>query len=560
MARFNSANLHELRRIIGSRVGVPEFCFNGTSNKDTGASVDARIVDLTIVTSKRCCERAYALISVRCVDDGRVYQLPAWTLFVIPRNAAALFVPEIRFRDETLYQPGYARNVIFSELCNSFGVKSALVLDGPSGNTARMLRSHVPTVYQATNDATALLALAAQGDVPLHVPMCGLVGPSGARPRVSGVYQMLHRAYTKPGSLTIEARRAATEAEAMALDIFGAWNAPMYDDVLSAMATRKPRSVEVMYVRAHAAHIVRVSGKVALRVWYGNFQPLFCLRSVAILGSTLAYGLVGYFLIAEDHRKNPGFHATQVFDIVSALVTSVLAFFVYNAFARINTIASKDIQLVILTRLVTNKMKCLSLNEHDTLPILHDAITRLLDLLWKCAIEGSDIAGSATDHALSEDASELVNLAFGEYRRCWKRVDDQAREVMDWFFQRDVPTIIGEFGDLRVVEISPATMYLEPFIIFLTLISIFLFPYRFPDERSINHLWQMLLVAYIVCCVLQFVEDGGKFRKKRNSATGRSTSRMLHTEFDELLECHTRPWAREIQRNPCSVDSRRLAV
>eukprot|EP00854_Cymbomonas_tetramitiformis_P002783 gene2783-3572_t len=252
MARFNSANLHELRRIIGSRVGVPEFCFNGTSNKDTGASVDARIVDLTIVTSKRCCERAYALISVRCVDDGRVYQLPAWTLFVIPSNAAALFVPEICLRDERLYQPGYARNVIFSELCNSFGVKSALVLDGPSGNTARMLRSHVPTVYQATNDATALLALAAQGDVPLHVPMCGRVGPSGARPRVSGVYQMLHRAYTKPGSLTIEARRAATEAEAMALDIFGAWNAPMYDDVLSAMATRKPRSVEVVLITNYA--------------------------------------------------------------------------------------------------------------------------------------------------------------------------------------------------------------------------------------------------------------------------------------------------------------------
>ncbi|KAK3278988.1 hypothetical protein CYMTET_13110 [Cymbomonas tetramitiformis] len=286
--------------------------------------------------------------------------------------------------------------------------------------------------------------------------------------------------------------------------------------------------------------------QLAIRVWYGNFRPLFRLRAVVILGLTLVYGLVGYFLIAEDHRKNPGFDASLVFDIVLALVTSVLAFFTFNAFDRINTIAAKDIQLVILTRLVTNKMKCLNLSENDTLPILHDMIARLSDLLWKCAIEGSDIAGSAADHALSEDANEMVNLAFGEYRRCWKRVDEQAREVMDWFFQRDIPTIFGEFGDLRVVEISPATVYLEPFIVFLALLSIFLFPYRFPHERSINQLWQMLIVAYIVCCVLQFVEDGGKFRKKRNRATGKSASRMMHTEFDELLECHTRPWAREI--------------
>ncbi|KAK3245841.1 hypothetical protein CYMTET_44662 [Cymbomonas tetramitiformis] len=238
-----------MRRLVGAQVLIPEYCFNGTSNTDTESVVRCRITDVVLRAgnnSASCAPRA--LIYVRCADDKKIYTLPAWTLFVIKENADVIRKKSkgCRFEDAQSYEHAARRNRVFADTCKACEVRTALLLDGSSANTAKSVKDFVPTIYQVNTDATTLLLLTMQGHVPVLPALTGRLDGRTRGRGVAGVYEMLHRAITRPSSLTENALQAYRESDAMALDIYGVWRSPMYDEVLRHLSTRKPRPVKVL--------------------------------------------------------------------------------------------------------------------------------------------------------------------------------------------------------------------------------------------------------------------------------------------------------------------------
>eukprot|EP00854_Cymbomonas_tetramitiformis_P000127 gene127-182_t len=237
-----------MRRLVGAQVLIPEYCFNGTSNADTESVVRCRITDASLHAGNSSSRAPRALLSLRCADDKEIYTLPAWTLFTIEGNADVIRKKSkgCHFEDVHFYEHAARRNRVFADMCKACEVRTALVLDGSSANTAKSIKDFVPTIYQVNTDATTLLLLTMQGHVPVLPALTGRV-ERGSRGRgIAGVYEMLHRAIMRPSSLTKNALQAYRESDAMALDIYGVWKSPMYDDVLRHLSTRKPRPVKVL--------------------------------------------------------------------------------------------------------------------------------------------------------------------------------------------------------------------------------------------------------------------------------------------------------------------------
>ncbi|KAK3250421.1 hypothetical protein CYMTET_40199 [Cymbomonas tetramitiformis] len=217
-------------RVVGLRLTVAAFCFNCTSSVDN-TPVEVRVVGYQVHTTPKSVARV--VLRVVTLDDGARYTLPDWALFsqtgtidVFGRIASAKRAGE----PNQLCERAHTRNLQFADACHRSGVRSALVLDGAAGSTSRALRQKgIEDIYQANQDATALIALAVEGDVVVHTTT-SVRAAHRRGSKQSDVYELLRLSRDAPNSLHATAR-SACYAQALALDIYGTWR-PEYDRTL----------------------------------------------------------------------------------------------------------------------------------------------------------------------------------------------------------------------------------------------------------------------------------------------------------------------------------------
>lgn len=230
----NDVTMQQLQKLKGMAVSVPEHTLNGTDSRCKGL-LHGTISSIIEQPPKD--KKARFIIRLELENqEGELDELYVhpWQLFHDGMRGSLYCRAQLSSKS-VVYDFGAERNAVFAAAMRSLGLNTAIVLDGPTANTSKAIRSAVgqsrAKLYSVNNNQWDLLQISASTrDVPIFT------STATTRRHAGSFMDLLHLHSESPQSLSKVAQTAFEEAPAIFADQYGVWRGDQDDAALQNWA------------------------------------------------------------------------------------------------------------------------------------------------------------------------------------------------------------------------------------------------------------------------------------------------------------------------------------